>query len=70
MLILKLHEGGRAMTQYQKRKAEAREEAIFWQQDFDKHNYTWYELIQWQARFETLAKRYGLIEEFKQNGII
>lgn len=58
------------MKTYQERKAAAREKAIEWQHDFENHNYSWLELAQWQQYFEKLAKRYGLTEEFTENGII
>lgn len=58
------------MNSYQKRKAAAWEKAIDWQTDFDSNNYSYDELAAWQDYFEKLAKRYGLIKEFKENGII
>lgn len=58
------------MTEYQKRKNAARDKAIEWQYDFNNHNYTWEELVDIQERFEKLGKRYGLLGEFRENGII
>ena len=58
------------MKTYQERKAAAREEAIQWQQDFENNNYSWLELAVWCEHFKKLAKRYGLMEEFTENGII
>lgn len=58
------------MKSYQERKTAAREKAINWQNDFENHNYSWLELAQWQQYFKKLAKRYGLTEEFTENGII
>lgn len=58
------------MTQYEINKEKARQEAIQWQQDFDKHNYTWNELHIQQLRLEKLARQYGLRKEFRENGII
>lgn len=58
------------MTIYKKAKERARNEAIEWQMDFNNHNYSYGELTYYQNYFEKLAKRYGLIEEFKENGII
>lgn len=57
---------------YKERKAEAREEAKEWQmncQDFT-HSISWGEYAEQVAHFEKLAKRYGLVKEFKENGII
>lgn len=58
------------MSTYQENKEKAREKAIEWQRDFENHNYSWGELAYYGAYFEKLAKRYGLVEEFKENGII
>lgn len=54
---------------YQKRKAEVREEAIYWQADFCNHNYSYGELACAEEHFRRLGKRYGLLREFKENGI-
>lgn len=58
------------MTNYQIKKERARRFAIEWQNNFDKHNYSWFQLSLYQDRFEKLGKRYGLTKEFKENGII
>lgn len=55
---------------YAERKATARERAIEWQRDFENHNYSWYEIALEQVRLARLAARYGLIREFRENGII
>ncbi len=55
---------------YTERKAKARQEAIEWQSDFCNHNYYWSELANFFAHFEKLGKRYGLLREFRENGII
>lgn len=55
---------------YSENKAKLREEAIQWQKDFEKHNYSYGELAEWQGYFERKAKRFGLVREFKENGII
>lgn len=57
-------------TLYQKEKDAARDEAIEWQLDFDNHTYSYGELIWFEAYFEKKARRYGLVQEFKANGII
>ncbi len=56
------------MSYYNKRKEEVREMAI----DFSNYDgpISCYELMENQYKFEKLAKRYGLIKEFKENGII
>ena len=58
------------MNEYQKRKEAARQEAIDWQADFGNHNYSYGELAFYSDYFEKKAKRYGLLREFKENGII
>ena len=58
------------MNKYQIEKEKARNKAIEWQLDFNNHNYSWGELVYYVAYFERLAKRYGLIKEFKAEGII
>lgn len=55
---------------YREKKARAREEAITWQNEFADHNYSYGELAYYQNYFENKGKRYGLIREFKDNGIL
>ena len=54
---------------YQEKKERVREKAIQWQLDFD-NNYSYSDLAAFGHHFENLGKRYGLIREFKENGII
>lgn len=58
------------MNKYQRAKENARNKAIEWQSSFCEHDYSYGELAYWQDYFERLAKRCGLIEEFRENGII
>lgn len=55
---------------YSEKKAKLREEAMNWQHDFSKHNYSYGELAEKQAYFEKEGKKYGLIKEFRSEGII
>ena len=55
---------------YQQEKEQARREAINFQYDLSINNCSYLSLFQHQQRFTKLAKRYGLIKEFKENGII
>ena len=55
---------------YSEGKERARNEAIEWQADFPNHNYYWSEIAEFTDYFSKLAKRYGLIREFRENGII
>lgn len=58
------------MSKYYEKKAEIREQAIMWQLDFNNHNYSWLELANFGDYFYRLGKRYGLLREFRENGII
>lgn len=58
------------MKAYQKAKEKARIKAVEWQLDFCNHNYSYGELVCYNDYFKKLAKRYGLMKEFKENGII
>ena len=58
------------MSAYQRAKERARDKAIEWQLDFNNQNYSYGELVYYGNYFERLAKRYGLVKEFKENGII
>ena len=58
------------MKTYQEKKAEARQLAINWQNDFQNHQSYWSELAYYTDYFTRLGKRYGLLEEFRENGII
>jgi hypothetical protein len=58
------------MSRYQIEKEKARAEAIEWQNDVADTSHTLYEIALQTVRFEKLAKRYGLIREFRENAII
>ena len=58
------------MNKYQELKEKARQEAVEWQLGFGNHNYSWGDLYEFGCYFEKLARRYGLVKEFKENGII
>ena len=58
------------INKYQIEKSNARQKAIDWQTDFENHNYTYSELAYYTEYFCKLGKRYGLLEEFRENGII
>lgn len=63
---------------YKEKKEQARQEAINFQRGMsaEKWDYTlengcsYNELIKWQNYFVKLGKKYGLLKEFKENGII
>lgn len=58
------------MNKYQRNKARAREKAQQWQYQFSENNYCYLDLANFSNYFFKLAKRYGLIKEFKENCII
>ena len=58
------------MNKYKREKARVRDMAVEWQNGFCDHNYSYGELAYWQNYFSRLAKRYGLVEEFRENCII
>ena len=57
------------MNKYQLNKAKAQDKAIQWQLEFSEHNYSYGELYEFGVYFEKLGKRYGLLKEFRENGI-
>jgi hypothetical protein len=58
------------MNKYQRAKARVRDMAVEWQNDFCNNDYSYADLIRWEDHFRSLAKRYGLVREFEENGII
>lgn len=58
-----------AKKSYQQLKSEAREQAIDWQYEASEQNLSYGELTDAQERFERLGKRYGLLQEFRENAI-
>ena len=58
------------MSKYEMRKADARERAINWQSHCADENYSWGEMDRFYDYFYNLGKRYGLIRDFRENGII
>lgn len=58
------------MNKYQKNKARARHTAQAWQAATAETAQSYEEIAESLAYFEKIGKRYGLIKEFKENGII
>ena len=54
---------------YNRLKEAARKAAIEWQLTFGDNPMRWNELAEVSKRFYTLGKRYGLLKEFRENGI-
>ena len=44
--------------------------AIEWQYMFSGLRYSWGEVAEWGSFFEEYGKKYGLLREFRENGII
>ena len=59
---------------YTEKKNKARELAIYWQNNLSCHNRpvnkSWGYYIKWTLLFEHIGRKYGLIREFKENGIL
>ncbi len=58
------------MSNYTTAKENARQKAIDFQADFCINSYSYEELSEFAEYFTKLAKRYGLVKEFRENGII
>lgn len=55
---------------YQEKKEAAREQAIDWQLWASEQNLSYGELADYADHFERLGRRYGLLQEFRENAII
>ena len=55
---------------YQELKERARDKAIKWQYSWYDNCYSYGELAYFGKMFTRLGKRYGLLKEFRENGII
>lgn len=56
-------------TIYETKKEMARQEAIDWQNDLFRDNRSYEEMQEAAEHFEKLGRRYGLLKEFRENGI-
>ena len=57
------------MSKYQVEKENARNKAIEWQYEASEENYSYAELADYGDYFYRIGKRYGLLKEFRENGI-
>lgn len=57
------------MNNYQKRKQNARQQAIDWQCNASEQNLSYAELAEIGNFFYKLGKRFGLLREFRENAI-
>ena len=58
------------MTAYQARKEKARAAAIEWQTSASERVDSYGGIAAAQALFEKLGRQYGLLREFRENGVI
>lgn len=55
---------------YQRKRFILKQFAIEWQYNFSGMRYSWEDVIFWGSFFEEYGKKYGLLREFRENGII
>ena len=58
------------MSKYKRLKEQARIESFTFQSKLQQYNISYSELAFMQNYFYKVGKRYGLIKEFRENGII
>lgn len=58
------------MNRYQRGKNAAREQAVAWQVNSTEQSPSWNEIAAQQRQLEQLARRYGLLREFRENAVI
>lgn len=58
------------MSRYQARKWQVIQEAQEYTLTFDLYDYSYEDIAEKTAYFEKMGRRYGLLKEFKENGII
>lgn len=58
------------VQEHTRAKERAREQAKQWQSETAARSLSWGELADAAARFQRLGRRFGLLREFRENGII
>ena len=58
------------LTPWQRNKKALQDFAMMWLDCFCDCRYSWEHLAEWGAFFEEYGKKYGLLREFRENGII
>lgn len=61
---------GRKLSEYKKNKAIVETLAKEWQWNYNRFNYSYQELVEWQGFFTWYGTKYGLLKDFEENGII
>ena len=64
------NESKKSRKSYADLKEAARQQAIDWQLWASEQSLSYGELADWMAHFENLGRRFGLIQEFRENAII
>lgn len=59
----------KAKKTYQEMKEAARQEAIEWQNNVFNHQFSYGEFAEAGEHFYDIGRRYGLLREFRENGI-
>lgn len=57
------------MKSYQEKKEAARQIAIDWQLNESDKDVSYFEFVEISNRFYRIGKRFGLLREFRENGI-
>lgn len=57
------------MRTYQEKKNAAREEAAEWQEYIAQQSLSYEAFAVARSHFEWLGRRYGLLKEFRENGV-
>lgn len=58
------------MKTYQQMKEKTRNEAIAWQTAFSEESLSYGELCEMREKLEEKTRRYGLLREFAENGVL
>ena len=56
-------------TEYRRRQEQIRNEAIAWQTEFADKSWSMDEIVEQQAYFHRLGRRFGLLREFHENAV-
>lgn len=57
------------MNRYRQKKEQVRDFAAEWQEEFSENRYTWADVAAYADMFSRLGRRWGLLREFRENGL-
>ena len=60
----------RGAKTYEDKKVILQSFAVDWQLKNPDMSYTWHDLTEWGAFFEDYGRKFGLLREFRENGIL